>query len=273
MGFVKTVYSRQEALDCLGQNSYIPLAAGTDIFPALHQNPASYPYLLDISAVPQWQGWHREEGLRLGALCTMRELESLAFEGAKALVQAAGQMGSPQIRNRATVGGNLQTASPAGDMAVALLGLDAQLWLAEAQGSRKLLLAEFFTGVRETVKKPTELIEYIGLQPKWKYSRFYKLGQRNALAIATASLAFAWDGRAFRVALGSVNKTPALATKAMQVLGSGPLNEERIRQAKAALQEDISPISDVRATAEYRRRAAAQLLEDALADFIREVAP
>jgi len=269
-----------EALDIKASRpEALPIAGGTDIMVELNFDRRRPPALMDISRLPELQQWRREDGtFFLGAGVTysriVRELAQF-----RPLVEAARTVGSPQIRNRGTVGGNLGTASPAGDALPVLAAYDAEVVLVRAGGNtRTLPWHKFMVGPKKTVIEPTELI----LGTHWRITRgpgsFSKVGPRNAMVIAVASLCLVLDenGRTVRVALGSVGPTilrapqaEAYAAKALSDAGvwddprapvpAGVLEEFGERVAAAA-----RPIDDVRGTAAYRRHACAVLAGRAL---------
>ena len=188
----------------------VPIAGGTDLMVELNFDRHRPEAILDVSAVPELARWRREDGsVFLGAGVTyarvMRELPELV-----PLVQASRTVGSPQIRNRATVGGNLGTASPAGDALPVLAAYDAEVVVGSAgSGTRSMPWDEFLTGPKQTALRPDELI----LGARWKAVRgagsFSKIGTRNAMVISVAGLCLQLeeDRREVRVALGSVGPT------------------------------------------------------------------
>jgi len=269
-----------EALDIKASRpEALPIAGGTDVMVELNFDRRRPPALMDISRLPELQQWRREDGtFFLGAGVTysriVRELAQF-----RPLVEAARTVGSPQIRNRGTVGGNLGTASPAGDALPVLAAYDAEVVLVRAGGNtRTLPWHKFMVGPKRTVIDPTELI----LGTRWRITRgpgsFSKVGPRNAMVIAVASLCLVLDenGRTVRVALGSVGPTilrapqaEAYAAKALSDAGvwddprapvpAGVLEEFGERVAAAA-----RPIDDVRGTAAYRRHTCGVLAKRAL---------
>jgi CO/xanthine dehydrogenase FAD-binding subunit len=258
----------------------LPIAGGTDVMVELNFDRHRPEAIVDVSRLPELGPWRREDGhLFLGAGVTysriMRELPEFA-----PLVQASRTVGSPQIRNRGTVGGNLGTASPAGDALPVLAAYDAEVdVIGAAGGIRSLPWHQFHLGVKKTALRPDELI----LGARWKILRgpgsFSKIGTRNAMVISVAGLCLAVDeqGRTVRVALGSVAPTvvrareaESLAAQAMEAAGAwdepsapvpGPLFQEFGDLAASAAR----PIDDVRGTAAYRRHACAVLARRALA--------
>jgi CO/xanthine dehydrogenase FAD-binding subunit len=271
----------QEALETKAAHpEALPIAGGTDVMVELNFDRHRPEAILDVSRVPELQAWRRENGnLFLGAGVTytriMRELP-----GFTPLVQAARTVGSPQIRNRGTVGGNLGTASPAGDALPVLAAFDAEIELASAGGgSRSMPWHEFQLGVKKTALRPDELI----LGARWRVLRgpgsFSKIGTRNAMVISLAGLCLAVDEatRTIRVALGSVAPTivrvpdaEALAARAMEEAGAWDEPAATIGTDVVEAFGDLSaaaarPIDDVRGTAAYRRHACAVLARRALA--------
>ena len=257
-----------------------PIAGGTDLMVALNFDRARPAGILDVSRLPELRRWQREDAtVFLGAGVTysriIRELSEFV-----PLVQASRSVGSPQIRNRGTVGGNLGTASPAGDALPPLAAYDAEVMLVKAGGrTRAVPWNRFMTGPKKTVIEPDELI----LGARWRVTRgpgsFSKIGPRNAMVIAVASLCLVMDEerRAVRVALGSVGPTilraPQAETFAAEALKrAGVWNDPRAVLPPGALEDfgervaaAARPIDDVRGSAAYRRHACAVLARRALA--------
>jgi CO/xanthine dehydrogenase FAD-binding subunit len=272
--------SLQEALELAAANpEVVPIAGGTDVMVELNMDRGRPETLMDVSRLAELGAWRRENGhLFLGAGVTytrvMRELPEHT-----ALVQASRSVGSPQIRNRGTVGGNLGTGSPAGDALPVLAAWDAEVVLGRAGGSmRAMPWREFLTGVKETAREAGELI----LGARWTVPRgpgsFSKIGTRNAMVIAVANLCLQLDEptRSVRVALGSVAPTvvraeaaEAFAAQALQDAGVwddhrmhlGPDVIERFGELVA---EAANPIDDVRGTSVYRRHAVTVMARRAL---------
>jgi CO/xanthine dehydrogenase FAD-binding subunit len=272
--------SLEEALELAAAHpEVVPIAGGTDVMVELNMDLGRPEILMDVSRLPELREWRREDGhLFLGAGVTytriMRELPELT-----ALVQASRSVGSPQIRNRGTVGGNLGTASPAGDALPVLAALDAEVVLARAGGAtRSVPWSEFLTGVKQAALEPGELI----LGARWSAldgpGSFSKIGTRNAMVIAVASLCLQIDeaGRTVRVALGSVAPTvvrageaEAFAARTLEDVGAwddprASLGGEELVRFAALVAEAGSPIDDVRGTSAYRRHACAVLARRAL---------
>jgi CO/xanthine dehydrogenase FAD-binding subunit len=211
--------------------------------------------MLNLNEVAELRGWSRENGtLRLGAALTYSEIEHGELRDVlPALAEASRTVGSPQIRNRGTVGGNLGTASPAGDALPPLIVEGAEVECASVRGVRTLALAEFVTGVKRTALAPDELITAVRLTPSRAPQTFMKIGPRNAMVIAVVSLSVT-AGDELRASFGSVSPRPVLVTAPRDEADSFP---ERVAAA-------ASPIDDVRGTEAYRRHALRVLTARAL---------
>ncbi len=270
----------EEALELAATNpEAVPIAGGTDVMVELNMDHARPETLMDVSRLSELAAWRRENGhLFLGSGVTytriMRELAEHT-----ALVQASRSVGSPQIRNRGTVGGNLGTASPAGDALPVLAAWDAEVVLARAGGStRSVPWREFLTGVKRTAREPGELI----LGARWNVPRgpgsFSKIGTRNAMVIAVANLCLQVDEarRSVQVALGSVAPTvvragdaETFAAQAFVEAGAwddvdAPLGVDAIEHFGELVAAAANPIDDVRGTSAYRRHACGVLARRAL---------
>ncbi|HEX2504746.1 MAG TPA: FAD binding domain-containing protein, partial [Gaiellaceae bacterium] len=201
---------RSERLDAL------PLAGGTDVLVALNFDRVRPAALLNLGEVRELRGWSRENGrLRLGAGLTYSEAlgEPLA-EALPALAQASRTVGSPQIRNRGTIGGNLGTASPAGDALPPLLVGGAEVELGSLGGVRTLPLGEFLVGPKRNALAADELVLGVRVEPSVSPQTFMKVGPRNAMVIAVVSLALSADRERgeLRAAYGSAGPVPGLVT-------------------------------------------------------------
>ena len=225
-----------------------PIEGGTDVMVELNFDRARPSALLNLNEVAELRGWSRENGgLRLGAALTYTECRRALAEALPALAEASRTVGSPQIQNRGTIGGNLGTASPAGDALPPLLVEEAEVEVASARGSRRLRLDEFVLGPKRTALGADELIVAVHVSPSGARQTFMKVGPRNAMVIAVASLALAVDrdrGEA-RAAFGSAGPVPRLVR--VPLAETGELAERVVEAA--------SPIDDVRGTAAYRLHA------------------
>ena len=236
----------------------VPIQGGTDLMVELNFDRARPELLLNLNEVAELRGWSRENGvLRLGAGLTYAEaMMGEPAEELRALAEASRTVGSPQIRNRGTIGGNLGTASPAGDALPPLLIEGAEVELASVRGVRRLALEEFLVGVKRNALSADELILAVLVEPIRQPQTFMKIGPRNAMVIAVCSLALVADRERgeLRASFGSAAPTTPLV--------AAPLDEADAfadRVVAAA-----SPIDDVRGTAAYRRHALRILTQRAL---------
>ena len=245
-----------------------PMAGGTDLLVPGREGSGRGVALLET--IPDLDGVETTaKGLRLGALARLAVLERhpVVRERLPVLAQALGCLGSPLIRNMGTLGGNLATASPAGDTLPALLVLNAVVELASRDGRRSLPLAEFLLGPGRTALGPGEIVAAvrIPLPPPGALQHFEKVGRRDALAIAVASLAALvvrdQAGRVTeaRLAVGSLTPTARRCPAAEAALLGHRLDREALLEAGRRIRDEISPIEDLRATAAYRREVAGRL--------------
>jgi CO/xanthine dehydrogenase FAD-binding subunit len=236
----------------------LPLQGGTDVLVDLNFDRARPKALLNLSEVAELRGWSRENGtVRLGAGLTYTEALAEPLRSAlPALAEASRTVGSPQIRNRGTVGGNLGTASPAGDALPPLLIEEAEVELASVRGARTMALSSFLTGPKQNASAPDELIVSVRVRPSGARQTFMKVGPRNAMVIAVVSLALLVDRERgeLRASFGSAGPVPAV------VVGSLEEAEGFAEQVERA----AAPIDDVRGTAAYRRHALRVLVGRAL---------
>jgi CO/xanthine dehydrogenase FAD-binding subunit len=212
--------------------------------------------LLNLNEVAELRGWSREKGtLRLCSGLTYTEAMTLS-EQLRALAEASRTVGGPQIRNRGTIGGNLGTASPAGDALPPLLVYGAEVELAGPSGSRRMALEEFLVGPKRNALADDELIVAVHVPKPGSRQTFMKIGPRNAMVIAVVSLAMCVDEELseIRVSFGSAGPVPGLVIARLDEADDLPK-----RVAEAA-----SPIDDVRGTAQYRRHALQVLTSRAL---------
>ncbi len=261
----------------------VPIAGGTDVMVELNFARRRPPALLDLTCVPELGGWRDEGGrLRLGAGLTYAELTGERANRAAGaapgterlgrllpgLAMAARTVGSPQIRNRGTIGGNLGSASPAGDCHPCLLAADAEIEVTSLRGTRVIPAREFFTGVKRNALDPDELIAAVWLGRPSGPEQFAKIGTRNAMVIAVAAFGLALhpDRGAVGTGIGSAAPTPVRAVPAEEFLaaalsGAGlwesreELPEPVLAGFAARVADAARPIDDVRGTARYRRHA------------------
>ena len=230
------------------------------------------PRLVSLEGIPELRGFQEgPQGIEIGAGLSLREIEERLEEIPNAppgLREWFPLFASPLIRNRATLGGNLATASPVGDSAPLLLALDAQLTLLSSQGSRELPLSSFFLGYRKTALRSGELIASVRIpKPYPSIVRFYKVAKRQSDDIAIVSLGAALDldaahrVRRIRLALGGVADRPLRPAAAERALTGQPWELPKVAHAQEALQRSLSPMDDHRGSGAYRLAVAQNLLE------------
>jgi CO/xanthine dehydrogenase FAD-binding subunit len=265
-----------EALEMKAEQSEaVVIAGGTDIMVAVNFDRLRPRAFLDVSRLAELQAWHEEDGiLHLGAGVTYTRITA-ELPGFVPLVQASRTVGSPQIRNRGTVGGNLGTASPAGDALPVLAAYDAEVVMASAErGERSLPWTEFIVGPKKNALAHDELITGARWRVTGGPGSFSKIGTRNAMVIAVGSLCLVVDEdtRTVRAALGSVGPTIIRASEAERFAeaempwdepGAEP-SAEAVERFGELVAEAVRPIDDVRGSAAYRRHACGVLARRAL---------
>jgi CO/xanthine dehydrogenase FAD-binding subunit len=252
----------------------VPIAGGTDVMVELNFDRRRPAALVNLNRVRELHEYSEVDGrVRIGA--SMPYSRIIAELGARlpGLAMAARTVGSPQIRNRGSVGGNLGAASPAGDAHPALLAADAEVEIASTRGTRMVAARDFYVGVKRNVLAPDELIAAIHVPPATGPQQFSKVGTRNAMVIAVCSFALAVRPLERRVGtgIGSAATTPRRATDAEDFLGvelpwgaPGPLPDSLVRHFGQLVAAAASPIDDVRGSAAYRRHALSVLARRAL---------
>jgi carbon-monoxide dehydrogenase medium subunit len=265
------------ALLAEGGPTWRPLAGGTDLLQQIAAEIGPAPdRILDLWAIREMRGIAVVSGeLVIGALATWTELrrDPLVRTHLPVLAEAAATIGALQIQNRGTLGGNIVNASPAGDSLPVLLAADAVIVLGGPRGEREAAAAAFFTGYRRTARADDELVLRVRIPlPGSRQMCFWKVGTRRAQAISKVVLALAWqpDGegawRDVRVALGSVAERPVRASRAEAVLEGRRPTPETAAAAAAAVSAEITPIDDVRSTADYRRAVTGRILHRLVRD-------
>ena len=269
--------SLADAYAALAESRHQPVAGGTDLLVQITGELGEPPgRVLDIWHLDELRGITVEsDALVIGALTTYTEIRRspLVTEFLPALAEAAATIGAAQIQNRGTLGGNAVNASPAGDTLPILLATDAELVLGGARGERSVAARDFWPEYRRTARTDDELLLRIRfpLVPD-RQVRFRKVGTRRAQAISKVVLALAWRGEGdeawtdVRLALGSVAATPIRATSTERVLEGATPTPETADAAAAALAAELSPIDDVRSTADYRRAVASRVLHRLIRD-------
>ena len=253
------------------------LAGGTDLVIAIKEKGLLPKYVVDLKKVPGLSGI-RENGdgsITIGALTTMREIETAALITGKFpfLAQSAAEVGSIQIRNRATVGGNMANATPSADVAPALIALNAAATIFSAAGEKTVSLEEFFRGPGQSVMTPDEILTEITI-PKTDprlVGEYIKFSPRDMMDLAYVGVAVAYalgekERRCenVRIVLGAVAPTPIRAPKAEAILEGRILTEELATRAGEMAAQEAKPISDVRSSADYRRAMVGVMTKRAL---------
>jgi CO/xanthine dehydrogenase FAD-binding subunit len=249
----------------------LPIAGGTDVMVELNFDRRRPEVLLDLTKIPELAVWEKADGrVRLGAGVTYSRVIDELGDRLPGLAIAARTVGSPQIRNRGTVGGNLGSASPAGDCHPVLLATDAEVEVESVRGRRTLPVGDFYTGVKQNALAPDELIAAVWLTPARGPQQFAKIGTRNAMVIAVAAFGLALDPdrRAVGTGIGSAAPTPRRAEDAGRFL-AGELDAAGLWESRGALPARLArefgervraaaaPIDDVRGTAAYRLHSLA----------------
>ena len=260
--------SLPDALEHLRGGEVTILAGGTDLMPQSHAGRVTLKRgLLNVRRVPELHAVEVVDGaVRIGALCTITELmgDPLIRERFGILAEACDHFASDQLRNAATIGGNVCNASPAGDTLVPLLVLDAEAELASKPNgtvkTRHVPLVDFFAGPGKTARRPDELLcaLRLPLPPEGFVGRFYKFGTRPALDISAISIGIGGVRRGggfahARLAYGAVAPVPMRARKAEAALEGATLDAPGIKGVASAARDEVRPIDDVRASAWYRR--------------------
>lgn len=271
---VVSARSLDEALHALARAPHaLVLAGGTDVMVELESGRTRPRAIVDVWKLDALRGIRADEGgVRFGALTTCTELLRSPLTP-DVLVEAAREVGAVQIQNRATLGGNLGTASPAADLNPVLLALGARVRLASVRGLREVAVDDFLTGYRSTARLHDELIEsvFVPERAPGEARRFRKVGTRRAQSIAKLVVALAWrvDERGNVVALrggaGSMAERSVRLVELEKRLLGGPLERARVRAAAAASAAiDVRPRDDVRSTARYRRIVFGRVVEELL---------
>ncbi|MBU1109589.1 MAG: xanthine dehydrogenase family protein subunit M [Candidatus Riflebacteria bacterium] len=269
--FIKPT-SLQDACEALMKPDYLAIAGGSDLIVKMRNG--MYPNLkglVDISGLPPLNTIRTDENaVIIGSGCTMNQIakDQLIKDYFPALAKAASTVGALQIRNSATIGGNVANASPAGDTIPALFTLVADIMIIGCNGRRQIPIVEFFLSPGKTKLAPGEIIEGFKLLLRKTRGEFLKLGERRAHAISKINMAVStWnDGKNhYRIAMGSVAPTVLRCREAEEYLESSEqLDDNTIARAAEIVSETAKPISDLRSTKAYRKQMAGVLLKRAL---------
>jgi CO/xanthine dehydrogenase FAD-binding subunit len=257
----------------------LPIAGGTDVLVDLNFDRERPEAIIDLTRVPELREWAAENGrLRVGAGVSYARAITELGDSLPGLAMASRTVGSPQIRNRGTIGGNLGSASPAGDAHPPLLAAHAEIELASVRGTRRVPAREFFVGPKQSVLAGGELIAAVHIERAGGPEQFSKIGTRNAMVIAACSFALSLDPARRRVGtgIGSAGPTPLVATDAEAFLeglldetggweSGGPLADSALERFGELVASAARPIDDVRSTAAYRVHALGVLARRTLA--------
>jgi CO/xanthine dehydrogenase FAD-binding subunit len=253
------------------------LAGGTDLVIAIKEKGLIPKYVVDLKRVPGLSGIREnaDESITIGALTTMRDIEtdSLLNKKYPFLCQSAAEVGSIQIRNRATVGGNMANATPSADVAPSLIALEATAKLANAAGARTVSLEDFFRGPGQTVMNSDEILTEITI-PKTRprlVGEYIKFSPRDMMDLAYVGIAVVYalverENRCegVRIVLGAVAPTPIRARQAEAILEGQALTEALAATAGEQAAKESKPISDVRSSADYRRAMVSTMTQRAI---------
>jgi CO/xanthine dehydrogenase FAD-binding subunit len=256
----------------------VPIAGGTDVMVELNFDHRRPTELLDLTKVAELSEWGEDDGqIRLGAGVTYTRIIAELGDRLPGLAMASRTVGSPQIRNRGTVGGNLGASSPAGDAHPALLAAGAAVELASRDGTRVLPVDSFYTGVKRNAMRPDELISAILVTPPSGPQQFSKIGTRNAMVISVSAFGLALhpDRKAVGTGIGSAAPTPRRAPDAERFLADAldeaglwdsrdPVPDGIVREFGERVRDAAAPIDDVRGTAAYRLHSLAVMARRAL---------
>jgi xanthine dehydrogenase small subunit len=244
------------------------ISGGTDLVVESNLRARRWPHLISLEAIAELREFSESaDSVIIGAALPLNEIAARWKNAPEVLLPWLRLFASPPLRNRATLGGSLATASPIGDGAPLLLALDARVHLASQRGRRTVPLSSFFIGYRRTVLAPDELIAAVEIpKPLPEFVRFYKVAKRRMDDISTVAAAFAmdWDGKGkiarVRFALGGVAAIPLRASAAEDAVLGQRWNDAAVERAQAALDRTLRPMSDHRGSAEYRLAVSKSLL-------------
>ena len=276
--------SAEEICELLGQdNSRQLLAGGTDFMVEVNYRHRSPSSVIAIDRVPELRNWHHDgDSVVIGSCVTYREIERGPLATlVPALAQAARTVGSPQIRNAGTIGGNIGTASPAGDMIPVLSALGAEVSLRSSEGKREISLDDLIVGVKQTSLGQGEFIESVRVPVLESPQEFLKVGSRSAMVISVTSLALITypKTQSVGIGLGAVNPRPTRARQAEEFIKdflnweSMQVDPSGLDHFKELVSEASRPIDDHRSVAAYRRHSIGVLAQRALTRIFSERSP
>ncbi len=270
-----------DAIDALQkyQNAFL-LAGGTDLLVSMKYNSIAPDYIIDIKEIPQMNTFEYNDGWRFGALTTVRDIEDSdrLKEKIPCLGQAAKALGSIQIRNRATLGGNLCNASPCANFAAMFLALDAMIKIISKDGERQLALQDFFVGPNQTVLKKGDVLTEIMIpvdagQAEGIFLK-HSVGKSNDLGLVNIAIALYREAgtdlcKKIAIAMGAVAPTPMRASQAEAVLNNNRLTPDLIARAAKEASDEASPISDHRASAGYRKQLVRAMVAKGISSLLK----
>ncbi len=267
-----------KAADLLRNEGGLPIAGGTDVMIKLRRGAIRHPVLVNVKGISELAGIREESGrLRIGSGTKLAAVaaDPLVRQRCPALAEGARAIGTPQIRNLGTIGGNACNASPCADTAPGLLVSGARVEISDGKDKREVDADKFWTGPGKSVLRPGELVTAFLLPEPTKGARqgFLKLGPRRAsdIAVVNLGMGFVLDGgvlRDVRIALGSVAPTPLRARGAETLMEGADATQLDYAAVAAAASADAVPISDVRGSAWYRSEAVAALVEQLLTTIL-----
>ena len=272
--------SMDDAISALNEHEQpFLLAGGTDLLVAMKTDAVRARCLIDLKGIPGMDVVGYENGFTIGPLATVRELEMspLIREKLPVLSEAAATLGSVQIRNRATVGGNLCHGSPAADMAAVLLAMDSEVSIASRDGERRIKLDGFFSGPGSTAVGAEEVLTGIHIPKELEHYKgvYLKHGPRRAMDIGIVNIAILMEAdfssqscKRVMIAMGAVGPTPLRAAAAEKILNGNRLTPELIEKASEAASKEAKPITDFRASADYRRAMVAGLVSRGIGQIL-----
>jgi CO/xanthine dehydrogenase FAD-binding subunit len=274
--------SAEEACSFLASHKgqALPLAGGTDLLVRMKQRRLVPEFLVNLKNIPgmDYMDYDEEQGLRIGALATIQSLKNSVTvkRRFKVLAEAAGVESSVQIRNVATIGGNIANASPAADAPLALVALGASVVMMKAGGQREVLLEDFFLGPGKSLLQPGEIIREIRVPPpRGRTGGAYlkHAVRRTDIAIVSVAVTIRLEEKACeeaRIALGSVAPTAMRAKRAEERLKGKEITDELAGAASQAAMEEARPIDDIRGYADYRAKTVQEITKQAILEAVQD---
>jgi CO/xanthine dehydrogenase FAD-binding subunit len=267
-------------LDQYGEEACL-MGGGTDVLVHLHEGDIAPRALVDVKGIESFHELDADDAsVRIGAAVTFNEIkyDPNLQRVLPALSCAAGKVGAPPIQRKGTLVGNILTASPAGDGFVVAYGLDAQLTLLDKNGQKSVDIKDFILGPGKTDIHKDEIISGVTFSnhSKWQQQSFFKVGRRNSLAISVANgvvaLAMNENGTVndARICVGAVGPTPMRVCRAEELMKTQALSEELIESVGAIVSEEVKPITDLRASKDFRRHIVGVYVKRILNGFMKE---